>query len=273
MKKVWLADMTWKEAEEAFQKTNVAIIPVGSHETHGPHNPLGTDTFTATEVAKRVGEKSGAIVAPPIPIGWSPYHMDFPGSMTFTRQTLETILEEMINCLMKWGIDRFILLSGHGGNLDSMETVMVRYRRKHGVMCVVPRWFRAEIDESIPELQAIFPFHDHGGQKETSLNLAINPDRVRMDLYKPPKMGRKLSDKILLQSGMQFGKGSIGGRFYMGDVSDQGFYEAEEYPASEASGEKGKKYLEILTDYLAEFVQEYSKIKLLPKDCYNLINP
>jgi creatinine amidohydrolase/Fe(II)-dependent formamide hydrolase-like protein len=135
-------------------------------------------------------------------------------------------------------------------------------------MCVVPRWFRAEIDESIPELNAIFPFHDHGGQKETSLNLAINPTKVRMDLYEAPNLGRKLSDRIYLRGGMEFGKGSIGGRFYMGDISDQGFMEPEKYPASQASGEKGEKYLEILTDYLAEFVNEFKKLDLLPQERY-----
>jgi creatinine amidohydrolase len=268
MKKVWLADMTWKEAEEAFEKTDVAIIPVGSNETHGPQNPLGTDTFTAIDVARRVGEKADVIVAPAVPIGWSPYQMDFPGSMTFTRGTLETILTEMCESLIRWGIKRFIFISGHGGNLDAMETVGLNLRRKYGVMSVVPRWFRPEIDESIPELKAIFPFHDHGGQKETSLNLAIDSSKVRMDLYKPSRPGRKLSEKIFLRSGLQFGKGSIGGRFYMGDMSEQGFLEADGFPASEASGEKGEKYLEILTDYLADFVKEFKRIDLLPQDSY-----
>jgi len=192
--------------------------------------------------------------------------MDFPGSMTFTRQTVEKILEEMVECLMKWGIKRFIFLSGHGGNLDSMESVGLRLRRKYGVMCVVPRWFRAEIDESIPELYEIFPFHDHGGQKETSLNLAIDKERVRLDLYKPPKLGQELSDKILLRRGMQFGKGSIGGRFFMSDVSDQGFFETPDFPASESSEAKGDKYLDILTTYIAEFIKEFKKIDMLPQE-------
>ena len=267
MKKVWLADMTWIEAKEAFKNTDVAIVSMGSQETHGPHNPLGTDTFTAQEVAKRVGEKTGVIVAPTIPVGWSPYQMDFPGGITFTRHTLELILEEICECLMKWGIKRFVFISGHGGNLDSMETVGLRLRRKHGVMCVVPRWFRAEIDESISELHEIFPFHDHGGQKETSLNLAINSERVRMDLYKPSIPGRKLSDKIMLMpGGMKFGKGSIGGRYFMADTREHGFSEVPEYPASEADGEKGEKYLSILTNYLAEFIEEFKKIDLLPQD-------
>lgn len=268
MKKILLADMTWTEAKEAFKQTDIAIIPWGAHETHGPHNPLGTDTFTASEVAHRVGEKTGIIVAPTIPIGWGPYHMDFPGTMTFTRSTMETILEEICDCLMKWGIKKFIFLSGHGGNLDSLETVGVRLRRKHGVFCVVPRWFRSEIDEAIPELYEIFPFHDHGGQKETSLNLAINPDRVRMDLYSKPNRGRNLSDKLVLAGlyGIKFGKGVIGMRCYTRDSGDQGFFEPEGYPASEASAEKGEKYLEILTDYLAEFVEEFKKIDLLPQD-------
>jgi creatinine amidohydrolase len=267
LKKVFLADMTWKEAEDLFKKTNVAIIPMGSQETHGPHNPLGTDTFTTTDLAKRIGEKVDVIISPPIPIGWSQYETDFTGTISFTRQTIETILEEICLCLMKWGIKRFIFLSGHGGNLDAMETVGLRLRMEHGAMCVVPRWFRPEIDNSIPELDEIFPFHDHGGKKETSLNLAINPSRVRTDLYKPSKPGRKLSDKIYLDiNGMRFGKGTIGGRFYMGDLSDQGFLEDENQPASEASAEKGEKYLNILSEYLADFVKEFSKLEMLPQD-------
>jgi creatinine amidohydrolase len=268
MKKVLMEEMSWLEAKEAFEQTDVAIIPWGSTETHGRHNPLGTDTFTAQEVSKRVGEKSKAIVVPAIPIGWCPYHLDFPGSMSFSRPTLETILEEMCEGLIRWGIKRFVFISGHGGNLDFLETVALRMRRKHGVLCVVPRWFRSEIDKSIPELKAIFPFHDHGGQKETSLNLAIKPEAVRMDLYQPPDPPRKLSDTISVAGlyGWDFGMGKIGGRTYTMDSNPQGFFEPPEYPASDADGEKGEKYLEIVTDYLGHFVREFKKIPLLPQD-------
>ncbi|TKX78659.1 creatininase family protein, partial [Halorubrum sp. SD626R] len=37
-----LADATWTDVRDA--DVDVAFVPVGSTERHGPHAPLGTDT-------------------------------------------------------------------------------------------------------------------------------------------------------------------------------------------------------------------------------------
>jgi len=47
-------EMTWNEVDSAIKEgADTVIIIVGSTENHGPHLPLGTDTFGPLETAKR----------------------------------------------------------------------------------------------------------------------------------------------------------------------------------------------------------------------------
>jgi len=50
---VMLHEISWTEAKEYFTKNDMAILPVGSIEQHGPQNPLGTDHLVAKAIATR----------------------------------------------------------------------------------------------------------------------------------------------------------------------------------------------------------------------------
>ena len=39
------------------EKSQVAVIPVGSIEQHGPHLPISTDSDIVTEIARKLAEK------------------------------------------------------------------------------------------------------------------------------------------------------------------------------------------------------------------------
>src|SRR5512146_3032678 len=81
MAKVELARMTWREAGESFRSNPVILLPMGSVEQHGPHVPVG-DYRYATEVANRIALRTGAIVAPTIPWGYSEHFRPFPGTLS-----------------------------------------------------------------------------------------------------------------------------------------------------------------------------------------------
>ncbi|TFH15186.1 creatininase family protein, partial [Candidatus Bathyarchaeota archaeon] len=78
---VQLAEISWSEAQKLFMEHDVALIPIGSTEQHGPHNPLGTDHLLANAVAKRIGDETGLPVAPVTPVGISRHHRQFPGTL------------------------------------------------------------------------------------------------------------------------------------------------------------------------------------------------
>ena len=42
--KFW-AEMTWTDFETRDMASTIAVLPIAATEQHGPHLPLGTDTF------------------------------------------------------------------------------------------------------------------------------------------------------------------------------------------------------------------------------------
>src|SRR3972149_9167435 len=56
---IYLQNMTWKQIEERLKANDIIIVPVGSTEAHGPHAPLGEDTFLVTRMAEAVAQRTG----------------------------------------------------------------------------------------------------------------------------------------------------------------------------------------------------------------------
>ena len=49
----WLQNMTWVEVDEYLQRgVRSVIIPCGQTEQHGPHLPMGNDTYVAMALAQ-----------------------------------------------------------------------------------------------------------------------------------------------------------------------------------------------------------------------------
>jgi len=71
-----------------LKETDIALVPTGSTEEHGPHLPVNNDTFTAFELAKRAAEmaydKVKTVVVPAVPYGLT--GLDYPGTITLSRK-------------------------------------------------------------------------------------------------------------------------------------------------------------------------------------------
>lgn len=123
-RKVLLAEMTWQECRDAIRETDLAIIPVGAQEQHGPHLPLGTDNIHATLAAEQAALECGVLVAPAVPVGISANHLDFAGTMTLQPQTLIQVLIEYCQSLISHGFRRFVFINGHGGNCATLDVAV-----------------------------------------------------------------------------------------------------------------------------------------------------
>ena len=82
--KVYLPEMSFAEVEDILNDVELAILPTGSNEGHGPHLPLkvdaATSTYVSVEAAKRLYPR--VLVAPCLAAGHSPQHLEFPGSIS-----------------------------------------------------------------------------------------------------------------------------------------------------------------------------------------------
>ena len=166
-----LRETTWTDAEAV--DTDIALLPVGSTEQHGPHAPLGTDALTAQAVADAGADASDreVIVAPPINVGVAEEHRDFAGTLWVSEETFREYVRETIDSLAHHGWDRVVVVNGHGGNVDPLRELCARVSR-HGDAYAVPfTWFDA-VDA---------PDMGHGGPVETSLLQHSHAGLVRED--------------------------------------------------------------------------------------------
>src|SRR5579859_3977992 len=112
MTKVRLQDMTWTEVRERMTSGATAVVPFGSQEQHGPQTPMG-DFFICERVAAAAAERTGDVVAPVIPFGYSDYFKSYPGTISVRPETLAAVLEDYLECLSGQGFQRFVFFSGH----------------------------------------------------------------------------------------------------------------------------------------------------------------
>jgi creatinine amidohydrolase len=175
---VYLADLTWPEAEAAFAEAEVILIPLGSNEQHGPGMTLSTDITLATTVAGHVAERlrPRAIVAPSLPFGLSPHHMRFPGTITLQPSTFSAVLLDVMRSLKQHGAKRFFLLNGHGGNQAMLSVIATQARLELGLSVATAIYLAAASDL----LKARFGrSYAHACEIEASLGMAIAPRIVR----------------------------------------------------------------------------------------------
>ncbi len=154
-----------------LKKKQVAVIPVGSIEQHGPHLPISTDSDIVTEVAKQISEKYNYLLLPTLDYGVSYEHAPF-FNLSIRESTLRTVLTDLCSSLLSNGIKTVFVINGHHGNLKPVKDLDARLKKiSKNRLKVFPLsyWHFMQRD------------FDHAGFVETSLMLAISKN-VKMNL-------------------------------------------------------------------------------------------
>jgi creatinine amidohydrolase len=157
---------TWADAEHEGRES-VLVVPVGATEQHGPHLPLTTDTEIAEALADRLASLEDRVwLAPALAYGASGEHADFPGTVSIGAEATELALVELCRSAAA-SFRSVLMISTHGGNAAPLAAAVELLRTEgREVRAWTPRW---EGDA-------------HAGRVETSLMLAIAPERIRLDL-------------------------------------------------------------------------------------------
>jgi creatinine amidohydrolase len=169
-----LAESTWTDVRDA--DTDLAFLPVGSTEQHGPHAPLGLDWLTAEAIAARAVERYDAggeppVVGPTIPVGVSEEHRRFEGTLWVSEDTFRSYVRETIESLAAHGFDRIVVVNGHGGNAEALRELCGRVSRDGDAYAVAYTWFDA-VD---------FDPLGHAGTAETSMIRHLYPKLIDED--------------------------------------------------------------------------------------------
>jgi len=154
-------------------KKQVAVIPIGSIEQHGPHLPVSTDSDIVTEVAKRLSEMKGYLLLPTLTYGVSFEHAPF-FNLSIRESTLRTVLTDLCTSLLANNIKTIFIINGHHGNLKPIKNIDVKLQKlSKNKLKVFPLSYWHFMKREF----------DHAGFVETSLMLAISKN-VKMKLAK-----------------------------------------------------------------------------------------
>lgn len=169
-------------ADELMEKDpELAIIPVGSLEQHGPHLPLMTDWAIATELGRRVAELTGGYLLPALPISTCREQMGKKGSVWMEPPTFYQMMTDIVMCLKLQGFKRVVILPCHGGIFiltPIVRDLNAKYNPDLQVALIDYGIFSGKLyQEGINETNTEL----HAGEGETSMMLAIAPETVHMD--------------------------------------------------------------------------------------------
>jgi creatinine amidohydrolase len=181
-KRDWM-DMSWGDLAGATTAGWIAVLPLAAVEQHGPHLPLGVDTFIAEAYLRKVRD----ILPPDLPVtflpvqrvGVSAEHLSYPGTLTLSAGTAIAAWTELGESVARAGVRKLVFVTSHGGNVAAMELAARDLRARLGMLAVTVGWHRFGYPDgafsSDEKKHGI-----HGGDIETSLMLAVAPETVRL---------------------------------------------------------------------------------------------
>jgi len=249
VQKFLIAEMTPEEIATSLKETNTVLIPIGTVEQHGPHLPVGTDTFIPIKVAELVAEKTPVLVAPPVFYGNSVSMMDMKGVFTISPETLAGLLLDLCRAFARQGFKKIVFVNGHGGNTQVVSLIGQRARIETGAQVIRIDWWTVASEEisKLCEKEVM-----HADEGETSMMLACRPELVDMT--------NAVKDNTADELVQELSGGKPKNMPYMAMPFTAWSRTGVIGDASKASKEKGEKILEAVVNNIVGLLNRLDKL-------------
>jgi len=226
---------------------NVAVLPVGSTESHGPHVPYGSDAFHSTEIASRSCERAAerrarVLLLPTLPYGVQGNTMGFPLAMNVRQSTLDRLLGDIADSLAYHGIRKLVIVNGHGGN--DFKPFLRDSQPKSKVFISLIDWWKVGADR----VASIFEKPgEHADELETSVGMYLFGNLVHLERARDGSTRQSRFEAI------RKGWVSVARPWHL-VTKDSTFGDPRK-----ASREKGEKYVSIVVERIAHYLEELSR--------------
>jgi creatinine amidohydrolase len=185
------ADLSTRDFAQLDPARTIAVLPVAATEQHGPHLPLSVDSVLADGIVAaslpHLAPELSVLFLPTQAVGLSPEHARFPGTLTLRAETVLRLWTDIGESVAAAGVRKLLLFNSHGGQVSVLDLVARDLRARLNLLVYSCSWFNLPLhDAQGQDLNALFSaeehrFGIHGGEIETSMMLALAPQRVQMD--------------------------------------------------------------------------------------------
>jgi creatinine amidohydrolase len=136
------AKKTWPELEDYIKKNALIILPVAQIEEHGPHLPLGCDTFIGTEIGKLIAAELDkdipTLLMPAVWAGYSPKKMmKWPGTMRIRTNVVKDYVHDILASLCEMGFGKIVIIDSHGQHRGILEIAIREIADEYNVYCAL----------------------------------------------------------------------------------------------------------------------------------------
>ena len=253
----WFHLKSWNEVvDHAKNVCDIAILPMGATEQHGPHLPTGHDTLQMFPMCERIAEKTGAMLLPCPMYGAHPHHhWNFPGTIPLQNDTCRFLIKDIIRGAAVAGYKKFIIFFGHGQAFVTNYTVQELGQEGYYVLSVM---FQNAVRKEHNEIFET-PFW-HADEAETSIALSLFPQYVDMKLAAPESGMPLLSREFVTNPTEECSSKPM--RFDEGTVSGPEYLHAKLGVIGEplkATKEKGDRYVDAIVGRMIALVEQIKK--------------
>lgn len=251
-KKYWWQYKPWREIQEQAKKCDIAILPMGAIEQHGPHLPTGHDTLQLFPMLEAVAERTGAMLLPCPWYGAHPsHHYKFPGTIPIRNDTFKALVMDIVRGASYAGFNKFIIFFGHGQKFAAMPVCQDLGIEGYFCLSVMFEDMVRDIHHTIMEM----PYW-HADESETSIALFTHGEYVDMSKAEPeyptPLLDRKFvatPSEQALNKILRFDEGTLSFPEYkdqkIGVIGNPLI----------ATEEKGEKYVAAVVDRFSAFIE------------------
>jgi len=241
MRSVMWKELTAEDLRAKAAENAIVVLPVASMEQHGPHLPVGVDTFLCEAVCKAGAELAvkdvPVVVAPTVWCGMAEHHMAFGGTFTFDIPTYQAVLHAFLKSIERHGFKRAFIVNGHGGNIAALNAFLPDFARDFSFKLYATTYFDMSKDDLAQFLDDQKYVH-HACEVESSMMMVVAPETVKHDRL-PEAFGMLNGDPRKAYPANRFD--SFKELTPSGVVGD----------ARRASADKGKKLLAVCAEGLA----------------------
>jgi creatinine amidohydrolase len=255
-KRRWM-ELTTEDFAGLDPEKTIAVLPIAAIEQHGPHLVVSTDTIIGENmvdtVIARMPDDLSVLFLPISSVGKSNEHIRSPGTITYTAETAQRVWTEIGESVARAGLRKMIIVTSHGGNVDTMRIVARELRVDHQMLVVTTNWRFGVPKGVFSDQEALHGIH--AGDIETSMMLHFRPDLVRKDKvqnFVPSSVRMENEFKFLRPTGLHAHAWIAQDVHPAGAAGD----------ASLGTAEKGKQWAEFQADGFIALLRDVEKFEL-----------
>lgn len=248
----YFIELTQPEIAAQLEKYPLVILPAGSVEQHGMHLPTGTDILAANVIAHAVAERMDGLVLPGGPLGVTPMHMPYEGTISLRPETYIDLVKDTCASTARHGAKKLLILNWHEGNSAALALAADALHREHGMSVVTVHACYVAAELYGAECGGL----THGGEIEALAVLACRPDLVHLDRVKrsSDQQRGRMMDKLRRTAAYQPVLTDIR------SIAPTGWYGTPE----KATAEKGLRMVSDIADAIAKEAKEiFSQLELV----------